>query len=79
MALEHGDDPGVFDLALADADLELAGCLAGVAEVDVLDVREDDVVVGMGARALEEVAGVEGQSQAVDRLAELDGDSRVGR
>src|SRR5262245_41843439 len=53
--LEQVDDPGVFDLALADADLELAGRLAGVAEVDILDVRKDDVEVGLGALALEEV------------------------
>ena len=46
VALEQGDDPAVLDLALADADLELAGALAGVAEVDVLDVGEDGVEVG---------------------------------
>ena len=27
VSLEQGDDPGVFDLTLADADLELAGRL----------------------------------------------------
>src|SRR5262249_53298887 len=43
VALELVDDPAVLDLALADADLELAGPLAGVAEVDVLDVRVDRV------------------------------------
>ena len=46
VALELGDDPAVLDLALADADLELAGALAGVAEVDVLDVGVDGVEVG---------------------------------
>src|SRR4051794_22241791 len=35
VALEEVDGPAVLDLALADADLELAGGLAGVAEVDV--------------------------------------------
>ena len=45
MAFEQVDDPAVLDLALADADLELAGLLAGVAEVDVLDIRIDLVEV----------------------------------
>ncbi len=74
MPLEHVDDPGVFDLALADADLELAGGLAGVAEVDVLDEREEGVVVGLRLRSLEEVARVESQAQPGYGLAELQGD-----
>ena len=45
VALEHGDDPGVIDLSLADADLELAGSQARIAEVDVVDVGEDGVEV----------------------------------
>ena len=45
VAFEEVDDPAVLDLALADADLELAGAFARVAEMDVLDVREDGVVV----------------------------------
>src|SRR5579883_1604731 len=74
IALEHVDDPGILDLALADADLELPRGVARIAEVDVLDVREDGVVIGAGLGALEEVTGVEGQPQPREGLAELDGD-----
>ena len=51
VAFELVDDPAVLDLALADADLELARLLAGVAEVDVLDVGVDLVEVGPLVRA----------------------------
>ena len=63
VALEHGDDPGVLHLSLADADLELAGGLAGVAKVDVLHVGEERIEVRLRPRALEEVAGVERQAE----------------
>ena len=79
VAFEEVDDAAVLDLALADADLELVGALAGVAEVDVLDVGIDDVEVGASVWALNVVAGVEGQAEAGDGLAELDGGGRDRR
>src|SRR5438105_3316057 len=78
VALEHADDAAVLDLALADPDLELVGALAGVAEVDVLDVGVEAVVVAAAVRPLDVVAGVERQAEAGDGLAKLDGDGRVG-
>ena len=66
VALELGDDLAVLDLALADADLELVGALAGVAEVDVLDERVQLVERGAGVRPADVVCRVERQAQAVD-------------
>ena len=77
--LKHVDDPGVLDLALADADLKLAGNQARIAQVDVLNVGKNRVVIDGGMGALEKVAGVERQAQAGDELAQFHGDLGVGR
>src|SRR5437763_1890414 len=45
IALEQADDAAVFDLALADADLELAGAYARIAQVDALHVGVNGVIV----------------------------------
>ena len=77
--LEQVDDPGVFDLALADADLKFAGYQARIAQVDILDVGKNRVVIDVGVRALKEVAGVERQTQPGHELAQLHGDLGIGR
>ena len=46
--------------------------------MDILDVGKNGVVIDVRMRALQEVAGVEGQTQAGDELTELDGDLGVG-
>src|SRR5437016_2398599 len=43
-ALQLGDDAAVFDLALADADLELARPASGIAQMDVAHIRIKIVV-----------------------------------
>ena len=73
VALELGDDPAVLDLTLADADLELAGSLAGVAELDVLDVRDRGRRSLPCTAALDVVARVERHAEAGHGLAELEG------
>ncbi len=76
--LKLSDDPGVIDLSLADADLELARPQSGIAEVDVVDIGKNDVEIHVPVRALQEVARVESQDQAGDGLAQLHGGLRVG-
>ena len=78
VALEHVDDAGVVDLALADADLELARGLAGVAEVDVLDVGKDAVEIDVRASGPGGSGWGRGSVPGRDGLAQLDGDLRVG-
>ena len=77
IALKLGDDASVFDLTLADTDLELSGILAGVAEVDVLHVGIEGIELGLLVRALEAMTGVERQGQPGDGLAKLEGDLRI--
>ena len=64
------DDPGVIDLALAHACLKLAGRVPGIAKMDVLDVGENAVEVDVWLGSLEEMAGVQCDSQSRDGLAE---------
>src|SRR5260370_33263455 len=50
-AKKLGDNAAVFDFTLADADLELPRAAAGVAQVNVANVREQIVVGGALPRA----------------------------
>ena len=67
MALKHVHDPGVVDLALADAHLKLAGGRSGIAQVHVLDVGKNAVEIDVGLRALKVMAGVQGDAPSPGR------------
>ncbi len=71
------DQPAVFDLALAHTDLQLI--LAGIPQVDVVGVLEDVVVGTSRVFAVNEVAGIEGDPQPFDVVAQdLDGIGILG-
>src|SRR3954469_7286434 len=57
ITLKLGDDSGVFNLTLADADLEFAMVLAGITKVDVLHVGINGVEFPLLVRALNIMAG----------------------
>src|SRR5208337_1687546 len=71
------DDPGVFDQALADANLELAGLLASVTQMNVLHIRIDQVELGLLVWTLEAMTGIDREAQPGNGFAELERDLRI--
>ena len=78
VALKHVHDAGVVDLALAHAHLKLARGRSGVSKVHVLDIGENAVEIDVGVGSLKVMAGVQGDPQSRNGLAQLDGDLRIG-
>src|SRR6266849_4065114 len=76
MAGELGDDSAIFDFTLPHAHLELVHRTAAIAQVNVPDIGEDDVVILSLVWPGQEMAGVERQAESIDSIAQIGGDIR---